>query len=82
MFSHGFVQSATRDAEYLRKGVPLDPWGRAYVYRSPGEVNPESYDLLSYGRDGAVGGQGEDADVTSWGGAIADGRSPTAAGGP
>lgn len=52
---------------YLKKGVPLDAWGRAFVYRSPGEVNPESYDLLSYGRDGTPGGAGDDADLTSWG---------------
>jgi general secretion pathway protein G len=52
---------------YLKKPVPLDPYGRPYVYRSPGEVNPESYDLLSLGRDGAPGGSGEDADITSWG---------------
>lgn len=51
---------------YLRKAVPLDPWGRAYVFTSPGRVNPESYDLLSLGRDGQVGGSGEDADITSW----------------
>ncbi len=52
---------------YLRKTIPPDPWGRAYVYRAPGDVNPESYDLLSHGRDGATGGTGEDADITSWG---------------
>ena len=52
---------------YLRKALPLDPWGRAYVFVSPGTVNPENYDLLSYGRDGQPGGSGEDADVTSWG---------------
>jgi general secretion pathway protein G len=53
---------------YLKKAVPLDPYGRPYVYRSPGDSNPDSYDLLSLGRDGAPGGAGEDADVTSWGG--------------
>jgi general secretion pathway protein G len=52
---------------YLKKLVPLDPYGRPYVYRSPGEVNPDSYDLLCLGRDGEPGGAGEDADVTSWG---------------
>jgi general secretion pathway protein G len=52
---------------YLRKGVPLDAWGRPYLYKSPGEQNPQSYDLLSYGRDGAPGGAGEDEDLTSWG---------------
>lgn len=51
---------------YLKKEVPLDPYGRPYVYRSPGEVNPDSYDLLSLGRDGRSGGVGEDADITSW----------------
>jgi general secretion pathway protein G len=48
---------------YLRKAVPLDPWGRAYVYASPGERNPRGFDLHSLGRDGQVGGEGEDADV-------------------
>jgi general secretion pathway protein G len=51
---------------YLKKAVPLDPWGEPYRYRSPGEANPESYDLLTLGRDGRVGGTGEDADLTSW----------------
>jgi general secretion pathway protein G len=52
---------------YLKKAVPLDPYGRAYVYRSPGEASPDAYDLLSLGRDGLPGGKGEDADATSWG---------------
>lgn len=52
---------------YLRKSVPVDPWNRAFIYRSPGTVNPESYDLLSPGRDGRDGGTGDDADITSWG---------------
>lgn len=51
---------------YLRKDVPLDPWGHEYVYRFPGESNAPSYDLLSLGRDGRPGGVGEDADLTSW----------------
>jgi general secretion pathway protein G len=51
---------------YLKKSVPLDPYNRPYVYRSPGEANPGGYDLLSLGRDGQPGGSGEDADVTSW----------------
>lgn len=51
---------------YTRKGIPLDPWDRPYVYRAPGEQMPESYDLLSYGRDGTAGGTGEDADILSW----------------
>jgi general secretion pathway protein G len=51
---------------YLRKAVPLDPWGNPYIYLSPGEANPRGYDLLSLGADGALGGEGEDADVVSW----------------
>ncbi|HYL55359.1 MAG TPA: type II secretion system major pseudopilin GspG [Gemmatimonadales bacterium] len=51
---------------YLKKAVPLDPWGRPYVYKSPGAVNPLTYDLLSYGRDGQPGGSAEDTDITSW----------------
>lgn len=51
---------------YLRKAVPLDPWGNPYVYISPGEVNPNGYDLISLGADGKLGGEGENADVTSW----------------
>jgi general secretion pathway protein G len=55
---------------YLSKVVPLDPWGRPYVYVSPGAVNPQSYDLYTLGRDGKVGGEGDDADLTSWGGPV------------
>jgi general secretion pathway protein G len=53
-------------APYLRKDPPLDPWKRPYLYVSPGEANPDSYDLMTYGRDGAPGGSGEDADLNSW----------------
>jgi general secretion pathway protein G len=48
---------------YLRKDVPLDPWGKPYIYRSPGERNVSGYDLMSLGRDGKPGGEGEDKDV-------------------
>lgn len=48
---------------YLRKGLPKDPWGRAYQYRSPGELNKEDYDLFSFGPDGQEGG-GDD--ITNW----------------
>jgi general secretion pathway protein G len=51
---------------YLRRGVPTDPWGRAYVYRSPGVQDTLGFDLASQGRDGVDGGGGEDADLTSW----------------
>lgn len=49
---------------YLQKSVPPDPWGRPYVYKSPGEHG--DYDLLSLGKDGNPGGADENADVTNW----------------
>jgi general secretion pathway protein G len=50
---------------YLKKSIPLDPWGNAYIYKSPGTAERE-YELVSYGADGAGAGEGENADVTSW----------------
>lgn len=41
-----------------------DPWGKAYLYKFPGEHG--AYDLLSLGRDGKPGGEGEDKDIQSW----------------
>jgi general secretion pathway protein G len=49
---------------YLAKAIPPDPWARVYVYRSPGQHG--EYDLSSLGRDGAPGGTGDNADITSW----------------
>ena len=45
---------------YLER-VPLDPWGHAYVYLADGE----RYALGSLGADGAVGGEGQFADLDS-----------------
>jgi len=36
----------------LMKALPVDPWGNEYVYRNPGKLNPDSYDLYSLGADG------------------------------
>jgi general secretion pathway protein G len=44
--------------------VPLDPWGRPYVYRAPGQHG--AFDIVSYGADGQEGGIGAARDVTSW----------------
>ena len=52
---------------YLKKAVPPDPWDRPYLYRSPGDTNTTTYDLLTLGRDGAPGGLEDYADLTSWG---------------
>ncbi len=53
------------DGPYLKKDVPLDPWGRPYQYRSPGE-DGRPYDLYSYGADGGPGGEGDSRDIASW----------------
>lgn len=47
-----------------KRTVPKDPWGREYLYLCPG-VNGD-YDILSYGADGAPGGEGKDQDIKSW----------------
>jgi general secretion pathway protein G len=46
---------------YLRKAVPMDPWGKPYVYKVPGEKG--DFDLVSFGKDGQPGGSGEAADI-------------------
>ncbi len=48
---------------YLKKDVPLDPWGQAYIYRSPGSKN--DIDIVSLGKDGQPGGTGEAADISN-----------------
>jgi general secretion pathway protein G len=59
---------AGADAESWRgpylKRKPSDPWGMAYIYKAPGEHNPDSYDLFSIGKDGQ---SGTADDVTNWG---------------
>ena len=52
------------DGPYLKKEVPPDPWGKPYIYKSPGDHGP--YDIISYGADGAPGGEDNNRDVTSW----------------
>ena len=47
---------------YLKKKMPLDPWGHTYVYSSPGAHN-EDYDLYSFGPDGVEGGSD---DIMNW----------------
>ncbi|MBC3873834.1 type II secretion system major pseudopilin GspG [Undibacterium flavidum] len=49
---------------YLKKDVPVDPWGHAYQYRAPG-ANGKDYDLLSYGKDGVLGGINENTDISN-----------------
>ncbi|MFQ6104241.1 MAG: type II secretion system major pseudopilin GspG [Candidatus Glassbacteria bacterium] len=54
------------DGPYLKKEIPLDPWGREYYYESPGTYDADGYDLYSLGRDGIEGGEDEDEDIVSW----------------
>ena len=48
---------------YIRK-LEDDPWGKPYLYASPGQHGEA--DVWSYGRDGKEGGEGVDADIGSW----------------
>jgi len=49
---------------YTSKDIPTDPWGNEYSYEAPG---PDGQDFLivSYGADGAPGGDGDNSDITS-----------------
>lgn len=59
------TDTASWRGPYLKKDSGLvDPWGREFVYRLPGEHG--SYDLYSLGRDGALGGEGENKDIKNW----------------
>ena len=52
------------DGPYLRKELPVDPWGNPYVYESPSEHG--DYVIMSYGADGVPGGEDMDMDIVSW----------------
>lgn len=47
-----------------KKDVPIDPWGRPYAYRSPGQHGP--FDIASLGADNQPGGTGENEDINNW----------------
>ena len=50
---------------YLNKALPTDPWGKPYLYRNPGD-NGHEFDIVTLGRDGQVGGDGLDKDISVW----------------
>ena len=61
----GRIPPQYREGGYLeQRRIPLDPWGNPYVYVSPGLHG--DFDIFSYGADGKEGGEGKDADITSW----------------
>ena len=48
---------------YTEKGIPPDPWGFEYIYEFPGPDGDDSFLLMSFGQDGAEGGEGNNADI-------------------
>ncbi len=59
------IPSNWSEKGYLeKKKIPKDPWGKEYIYLSPG-VHDE-YDVISHGADGASGGEGKNKDINSW----------------
>ncbi|MCS0660778.1 type II secretion system major pseudopilin GspG [Massilia terrae] len=55
--------AAKWNGPYLKKDIPLDPWGHPYQYHAPGTKG--DYVIVSLGKDGQPGGSGEDADISS-----------------
>lgn len=51
------------DGPYIKASQLLDPWGKQYIYIPEGQVNPGSFDLISYGADGVPDGEGQNADI-------------------
>jgi len=50
---------------YLPQEIPVDPWGRPFIYKYPGDHGDEP-DVISYGADGQPGGENMNADIVSW----------------
>jgi len=62
----GRIPNNWREGGYLKPArIPKDPWGKDYVYLSPGNEGRE-YDIISYGADNEPGGEGNNADIESW----------------
>ena len=51
---------------YLDKPILKDPWDNNYIYIYPGKHDKHDYDLVSYGKDGAYGGKGDNEDINNW----------------
>lgn len=59
------IPNGWNEKGYFEKGkLPIDPWGKEYMYLSPGIH--DDFDIISYGADGAPGGEGINKDITSW----------------
>lgn len=46
------------------ESLPLDPWGRPYLFLNPGQHGV--FDLYTLGADGLSGGEGQNADLGNW----------------
>jgi general secretion pathway protein G len=61
----GELAQSWREGGYLEKGkIPKDPWNNEYIYLSPGTQG--DFDLISYGADGELGGEGKNKDIANW----------------
>ena len=63
--SVGVIPKKWKIGGYLPK-LPEDPWGNPYKYLSPSPNLKGDYEIISYGTDGEVGGEGVNADIANW----------------
>jgi general secretion pathway protein G len=62
----GRIPANWKEGGYLKPArIPKDPWGKDYLYFSPGNEGRE-YEIISYGPDGEPGGEDKNADIESW----------------
>jgi general secretion pathway protein G len=62
----GRIPNKWKEGGYLKPArIPKDPWGKDYLYFSPGNEGRE-YEIISYGADNEQGGEGKNADIESW----------------
>jgi general secretion pathway protein G len=57
------IEEGKWNGPYLKQKELLDPWGNPYMYMAEGQINPGSFDLISFGADGQEGGEGNDEDI-------------------
>ena len=53
-----------RDWKAYLKRLPVDPWGREYLYLNPGQHG--DIDIFTLGAEGQPGGTGINAEVGNW----------------
>ena len=51
---------------YMPRDIPKDAWAHDFIYRFPGEHQPDEPEIVSLGADGQPGGEGTNADIVSW----------------